>query len=240
MPGMSAPFLILQTGRPTLSLRRHGGFDPWIRVGAGLGRSEIAVVDVEAGAALPSRSDYAGVFVTGSPAMVTEHRDWSERSADWLREAAHAGLPILGICYGHQLLAYALGGTVANNPHGRELGTVRIELAADAATDPLLQGVDGSMSAQVSHMQSVLQPPAEARVLAFNDHDACQAFRWGRSAWGVQFHPEFSTQYMRGYILARRTALAEEGRDMRDMLAHVRAAPHARRVLRRFVRFARR
>lgn len=240
MPGMSAPFLILQTGRPTLCMRRHGEFAHWIRVGAGLRQADIDVVNVEAGAALPARNGYAGVFVTGSPAMVTDHLDWSERSADWLREAAHAGLPILGICYGHQLLAYALGGTVADNPQGRELGTVRVQLAAEAADDPLLQGVDATMSAQVSHMQSVLQPPSEARVLAFNAHDACQAFRWGRAAWGVQFHPEFSTQYMRGYILARSAVLAEEGRNMRDMLAHVRAAPHARRVLRRFVRHARR
>lgn len=240
MPGMTAPFLIVQTGRPTLSMRRHGGFPHWIRVGAGLRREEFAVVDVEVGEALPARKGFAGVFVTGSPAMVTEHRDWSERSADWLREAAHAGLPILGICYGHQLLAYALGGTVGDNPKGRELGTVQVTLAPEAAADPLLQGVTGAMSAQVSHLQSVLQLPPDVQVLAFNGHDACQAFRWGTAAWGVQFHPEFSTQYMRGYILARSDALAEEGRSAHDLLAHVRAAPHARRVLRRFVRHARR
>lgn len=234
------PFLIIETGQPFPSLRRYGRFPHWIRVAAGLEQAETVVVNVEHGERLPARHGFAATIVTGSAAFVTDRAEWSERSADWLREAAHAGLPILGICYGHQLLAYALGGTVADNPQGRELGTVRVQLAAEAADDPLLQGVDATMSAQVSHMQSVLQPPSEARVLAFNAHDACQAFRWGRAAWGVQFHPEFSTQYMRGYILARSAVLAEEGRNMRDMLAHVRAAPHARRVLRRFVRHARR
>ncbi|WP_251265687.1 glutamine amidotransferase-related protein, partial [Enterobacter hormaechei] len=81
-----------------------------IRVAAGLEEHQTVVVDVEHGGALPDPHAFAGVLVTGSAAFVTDHAEWSERSAAWLRQTAHAGLPVFGICYGHQLLAHALGG----------------------------------------------------------------------------------------------------------------------------------
>src|SRR5690606_27402387 len=142
-------------------------------------------VDVEGGDALPGRDGFAGVLVTGSAAMVTERLDWSERAAGWLREAAHAGVPVFGICYGHQLLAHALGGEVGDNPNGREMGTVAIDLLPDAASDPLFAGLPASFPAQATHLQSVLRAPEGATVLARSVHDACHAFRWGDTAWGV-------------------------------------------------------
>lgn len=234
------PFLILETGQPTPSMRRHGSFAHWIRVAAGLERDAAVVVDVARGDALPARDGFAGVIVTGSAAMVTERHDWSERSAAWLREAAHAGLPLLGICYGHQLIAHALGGVVADNPRGREMGTVQINLHAQAQADPLFNGLPARFPAQATHLQSVLTPPPGAAVLAHNGHEACHAFRWGDHAWGVQFHPEFSTRHMRGYIRARHEALAAEGCCSRALVRRVSAAPQARKILRRFVRHARR
>lgn len=239
MTRVNAPFLILQTGHPTPILRRHGSFAHWIRVAAGLGRDEAVVFDVEHGGPLPTREGFAGAIITGSAAMVTEHLDWSERCADWLREAAHAGFPLLGICYGHQLLAYALGGEVGDNPNGREMGTVAVELRPEAASDPLFSGLPTPLPAQATHMQSVLRVPPQAVVLAANAHDACHALRWGKAAWGVQFHPEFATLHMRGYIRARREALAAMGLDVETVLGSVTATPDARRVLRRFVQCAR-
>src|SRR3546814_15430396 len=79
-----------------------------------------------------------------------------------------------------------------------------------------------------------------ATVLARSDHDDCHAFRWGEAAWGVQFHPEFGTVHMRGYVRARAEALARDGFDPKRIAADVAAAPHARRVMRRFVRHAHR
>jgi GMP synthase (glutamine-hydrolysing) len=235
------PFLILEAGRPIDPLRRHGSFGHWIRVAAGLHGREVRHCHVLDGEALPARAgDFAGVLITGSGAMVTERADWSERSAEWLRDAAHAGLPLFGICYGHQLLAHALGGAVDYNPRGREIGTVPLRLHAPAGEDPLFAGLGESIDAQTTHRQSVLAAPAQAQVLASSDKDACQAFRWGESVWGVQFHPEFSTQMMRSYIVARREALAEEGASHHALLKSVRPAPQARRVLRRFVRHAHR
>ena len=231
-------FLILETGRPLPDLRRHGDFTHWIRTAAGLPRGRVEVSRVLDGATPPAAGSFAGVLVTGSGAMVTDREPWSERTTDWLREAVHRGLPVLGICYGHQLLAHALGGCVDWNPRGREMGTVTIELHDAARHDPLFQALPARFHAQATHLQSVTQPPPGAAVLARSALDDCHAFRWGRSAWGLQFHPEFSTTHMRGYITARREALRNEGHCHARMLESVQPAPVARSVLRRFVRHA--
>ena len=237
---MRAPYLILQTGTPATSMRRHGSFAHWIRVAAGLKDDDVVVVDVagldgSGGDALPSREGFAGVFVTGSAAMVTERLPWSEASAAWLRDAAHAGLPLLGICYGHQLIAHALGGEVGYNSAGREMGTVHIDLHPDASDDPLFAGMPTRFPVQATHLQTVLALPAGARLLATSSQDGACAFRWGASAWGMQFHPEFSNTHMCGYIRAKRDALASEGSDAAAMERAVRATPIARKLLRRFV-----
>lgn len=220
-------------------MRRHGGFPHWIRVAGGLRADEAVVVDVEAGAALPSREGFAGTIITGSGAMVTDRAEWSERSAAWLHDAAHAGMPLLGICYGHQLLAHALGGEVGNHPQGREMGTVEVELHAPAGDDALFGVLPNQFHAQATHQQTVLRAPEGATVLARSVHDACQAFRWGDRAWGVQFHPEFSATHMRGYVQARHVALQREGLCPKTIAGDVRATPQARRVLSRFVHHAR-
>jgi GMP synthase (glutamine-hydrolysing) len=240
---MRPPFLILQTGCPIASMRRYGSFAHWIRVAAGLRDDDVVVIDVagpdgSGGEPLPTHEGFAGVIVTGSGAMVTDLLPWSDASAAWLRDAAHAGLPLFGICYGHQLIAHALGGQVGYNPAGREMGTVDIDLQPDASDDPLFAGLPARFAVQATHLQTVLVLPHGARLLATSQQDAACAFRWGKSAWGVQFHPEFSTSLMRGYIRAKREALASEGSDAAAMEHAVRAAPRARELLRRFVALA--
>ena len=237
---MSLPFLILETGLPVPSLRRHGSFGHWIRVAAGLAPDDAVGCRVVAGDELPRPEGFAGVIVSGSGAMVTQRHDWSERSAAWLGDAVGRGLPVFGICYGHQLLAHALGGTVGDNPRGREMGTHRVELHPEAVHDPLLGELPPHFDAQLTHLQTVLAPPPDAVVLARSAGDDCQAFRVGGHAWGVQFHPEFSAGIMRGYIRARAEVIAAEGQCPRSLSAGVGAAPVARAVMRRFVRFARR
>ena len=234
-----APFLIVETGQPVASLRRHGRFPHWIRVAAGLPAHEVVEVNVERGEPLPGTAGLAGVIVTGSAAYVTDRAEWSERTAGWIREAVQAGTPLLGICYGHQLIAHALGGEVAYNPAGRESGTIRLDLDPAAHADPLFAGLPASFPAQATHLQTVLRAPEGATVLARSAQDQCHAFRWGENAWGMQFHPEFATHHMRGYVRARADCIARHGGCARSVARDVTAAPQARQLLRRFVRHAR-
>ncbi len=128
--------------------------------------------------------------------MVTDHADWSERSAVWIRAAMDHGLPLLGVCYGHQLMAYALGGEVADNPNGWERGLLPINCMPEAQRDPLLKKLPQDFSVWLSHRQSVISAPQQAQVLAASARDGCQIVRYSPQALSVQFHPEFSRHIM--------------------------------------------
>jgi GMP synthase (glutamine-hydrolysing) len=227
---------VIKTGSTLPGIReRWGDFEAWIARGMGLTSDRIAVVDVTAGAALPPAGEPAGVVVTGSSAMVSERLAWSERTGAWLADAVRAGTPVFGICYGHQLLAHGLGGRVGRNPRGREIGTVRLRVAPAARRDALLGALPGTTYAHTTHVESVLELPPGARHLAASDVDPNQAFAVAARAWGVQFHPEFDADVMRGYLEGRREVLREEGLDPEALLAGVREAPEAASLLRRFV-----
>jgi GMP synthase (glutamine-hydrolysing) len=226
---------IIKTGTTLDSLRaRRGDFEDWIVAGLGLRADQVNVVDVCQGAALPNYGDVAGVVITGSHAMVTEHSAWSERVAQWLPAAVAQLVPILGICYGHQLLAYALGGLVTNNPLGSEDGTVEIHLLPAAQTDALFAGLPATFQAHASHVQTVMRLPSEATLLACSARDAHHAFAVGRWAWGVQFHPEFDVDIARTYLHAERQELAAQGQDPAALIAGCRETPEAAALLGRF------
>ena len=228
-----APLLILKTGQTLAPLRAQGeDFEDWIR--RGLGCRDVIVVDVAAGEALPPLASCRGIVVTGSPAMVTDRAPWSEHSADYLREAVERSVPVLGICYGHQLLAHALGGTVDYHPQGREIGTVDVRQTGAVPDDPLFARLPLSFPAHATHSQSVMTLPAGAVLLASSAHDAHHAFRVGDCAWGVQFHPEFDARVMASYIRERQDDLRAEGLNVEAILGRVRNTPEATGMLRDF------
>jgi GMP synthase (glutamine-hydrolysing) len=232
--------LIVKTGTTVSSVvARRGDFEDWIGAGLGVAAEQLDVRRVFLGDALPDARDVNAVVVTGSAAMVTDRDAWSEQTAAWLRGAVELGTPVLGICYGHQLLAHAFGGTVQNNPHGRSIGTVDVALTERAAGDPLFAGMDGTLHVPVSHRQSVTTLPEGAQLLATNARDPFHAFAIGARAWGVQFHPEFDADIVRGYIEERRAALATEGLDPDALKTNARDSGHGTRVLQNFAAFVR-
>jgi GMP synthase (glutamine-hydrolysing) len=229
------PLLIVKTGTTFASLARaYGDFEDWISAGMGFDRDRATVIAVFEGEALPDPKRFAGVVVTGSSAMVSHRETWSESTAEWLRDAVQCTIPVLGICYGHQLLAHALGGRVGPNPRGRQIGTVRVRLAEKAEDDALLAGFGGSLRAHTSHAEAVLELPDAAACLGSSKRDPNTAFCFGPAAWGVQFHPEFDAHVMRCYIKERRELLVAEDIDVGDRLAAVEECPDAAAVLRRF------
>jgi GMP synthase (glutamine-hydrolysing) len=233
--GVGREITIVKTGStyPSVSAQ-HGDFEQWIARGLGLDRDGVEVIDVVAGATLPEASAPRAVVVTGSAAMVTDRADWSERTAGWLADAVAHGVPILGICYGHQLLAHALGGEVALNPRGRQIGTVDVTLTAEALADPLLSVLRPVSHVPVSHLQSVVRLPASARLLASSPRDPHHAFAVGERAWGVQFHPEFNAAIARAYIREREAAIQQEGLDPVALSESATDTDDGERLLRRF------
>jgi GMP synthase (glutamine-hydrolysing) len=229
------PLLIIKTGTTFASLAgERGDFEDWIRTGMGLDRNRVTVIAVFEGEALPDPNQFAGVVVTGSSSMVSHRESWSESTAEWLRGAVQCAKPVLGICYGHQLLAHALGGHVGPNPRGRQIGTIRVRLAEKAANDALLAGFGDSLHAHTTHSEAVLELPDSAVRLGSNDGDPNTAFSCGAAAWGVQFHPEFDSYVMRRYIEERRKLLTAEKIDADIQLAAVKECPEGTTLLRRF------
>ncbi|MGB5983683.1 MAG: glutamine amidotransferase [Desulfobacterales bacterium] len=227
--------LIIKTGDTSPDLAGQcGDFEDWIADGLALDRENIAVADVRRGKRLPAWGRLAGVVVTGSHAMVTDNPAWSRRTQTWLADGVARKVPVLGICYGHQLLASALGGKVGDNPRGMEFGTAAVELNGAGWTDRLLGKLANPLSVQVCHTQSVLELPPGATPLAHSAGDRHQAFRVGDWAWGVQFHPEFSAQAMRFYIREYQQELTRQGLDPAQLLAQTQETPWGARILRRF------
>ena len=233
------PLLVVKCGHTLPALRaERGDYEDWIVAGMGLAPGRARVVDVSLGAEPPAPAEVGAAVLTGSSAMVSERAPWSERTAEWLRAAVAQGLPVLGICYGHQLLAHALGGRVARNPRGREIGSIEVETLPAARDDALLSALPPRLLVQATHVESVLELPPGARGLASSARDPHQAFAVAPRAWGVQFHPEFDAPLIRGYLEARRELLAREGLDAAALLAGVRDSGDGRALLSRFAALA--
>ncbi|MEX1309115.1 MAG: glutamine amidotransferase [Candidatus Sulfomarinibacteraceae bacterium] len=229
--------LIVKTGTVRTALTdADGDFEDWFARALGC---PVRVCSVFEGDELPSPDAARGAVVTGSAAMVSDREAWIGRTAEWLRAAVEAGVPVLGVCFGHQLLAHAFGGRVGPNPRGREIGTVGLTLTDSAAADPLLAGLPERIDVHATHLESVLELPPGAELLASSALDPHQAFRLpGRRAWGLQFHPELTAAITRGYIEAKRRDMQREGLDPDRLLAEVRETRWGGDILARFARLA--
>jgi len=228
------PIAILNTGNTIDSIvTERGDFVDWFQAGL----NQPAIVLQAQTEALPNSWDYSGIIVTGSAAMVSQRLDWSIRAGLWLLQAITRKLPILGVCYGHQLLAQALGGEVGPNPQGREIGTKLVELTDQATNDLLLSKLHQPFYAQTTHQECVLKLPAGAQVLATTAQDPNHAICFKDNVWGVQFHPEFDADIMRRYIRARSAQLQQENLSVALLLDEVQETPQAWSLLQHFSEF---
>ncbi|HEY8074022.1 MAG TPA: glutamine amidotransferase, partial [Labilithrix sp.] len=188
------------------------------------------------GEPLPGARDADGFIITGSSSSVTERAPWMLRTEALLREIADVGTPVFGICFGHQLIGQALGGLVAKNPNGREIGTVEVRVRSHIPRDPMFAGIADRFKANHTHVDSVVKLPPGARVLAETDQEPNAAFSIGDAIKCVQFHPEIDGDVMRSYVEARSHLISAEGRDPAPILASAIDAPHGAETLRNFVR----
>lgn len=237
--------LLLKAGETAASVRLLvGDYDRWFLQTLGLSGYRFDVLAAFQDAKLPANAaGYDAVMMTGSPASVTRLEPWMERSAALMVGAAERGIPVLGVCFGHQLLAHAYGGRVARSPLGREIGTVDVELTPAGRADPLFTGLPSRIAVQATHEDFVPEPPPGAAVLAGNAHTATQALAFRPSARGVQFHPEIQPDAMRALVQARAENLEAEatarglapGERVPRLLAGIAPTPYGRQILVNFL-----
>ncbi len=169
------------------------------------------VVHLLDGDVLPDPKELEGVAITGSPAGVYEDHDWLPPLRDFVRAVHEARVPMLGICFGHQIIADALGGTVQKSDKGWGVGRHSYAVVNRPA---FMADAPDILSVACSHQDQVIVPPAGASVIlatAFTPN-AGLLYDTG-STLSFQPHPEFSEEYARALTLMRENIL---GRNLLD------------------------
>lgn len=226
--------LIIQTGDAVSSAK--GDFDQWFKRFAPP-HCQTQTVKVHYGEKLTAKLKQSTdkIIITGSPSMITERQDWMSQTQDWLQSAIET-IPTLGVCFGHQMLADLLGGKVAYNPNGRNMGLDCCTPKQAAQQDPLFKQLPSQgFNTFVSHSQSLQSELPQSVILATSRKDPNHAFRYKNHVWGVQFHPEWSQSIMQAYIEARKTALEQEGFCPSAMIQQLQPCPQAAKIITSFI-----
>ena len=188
--------------------------------------ADITVCHAYAGEALPDPATYDGLVVLGGAMGANDDADspWLAPVRERIREHANAGVPVLGICLGHQLAAVALGGEVEMNSRGQTFGLRRLGWTPDAHLDPLMSTVATPRRGVHWHDDVVTAVPDGAVVLARTEGVEVQAARYAPSVWGVQHHPEVDADLIRPWAEADRELHRSQGLDTDGVLAEIDAA----------------
>lgn len=187
---------IIQTGEVPAPLR--GRFGPYRQMfetmfdGTGQGFS-YDLVAASDGAPLPDPRTLDGIVITGSPAGVYDDYPWLDPLRAFIRDAYGSKTPMLGVCFGHQIMADALGGDVRKSEKGWGLGR---HSYAVTARPGFMRDAPLSLAVACSHQDQVIVPPADAEVILASDFtpNAGLAYRNG-AALSFQPHPEFADDY---------------------------------------------
>ena len=220
---------IIQTGDVPGPLRpRFGAYPPMFRrmfdeAGHGFDYDTIPVFE---GAALPDPAGLEGILITGSAAGVYEEHAWLLPLRAFVRRAYAAGTPMLGVCFGHQLMADALGGDVRKSEKGWGLG----RHTYDVKSRPGFLASDlPALSIACSHQDQVIVAPPEAEVFLGSDFtpNAGLLYRNGRAV-SLQPHPEFHDDYTLALAELRRGRAPDHIIDA--AVASVATPSHSREV----------
>ena len=188
---------ILETGRPPGQLADEFGDYPAMfeaMLGSGF---EVESFDVQAGE-LPEPRAHHAYLITGSPAGVYDPLPWIAPLQQFIRDAKDARM--VGVCFGHQVMAEALGGHVEKSDRGWGAGLHRYEVVRP---EPWLDGA-GTISVPASHQDQVVVRQPNTEVVAQSDFTPFAALAWtDRPAISFQFHPEFSVGYAKALIEKR-------------------------------------
>lgn len=230
---------IIQTGSAIESARhKYGDFNEWFIKGLNIDRDRVKTYKVFEKTHFPDTQNLIGIIITGSSFMLTDEHMWSKMTIEWLKQFVDSKIPILGVCYGHQLLANMLGGKVDWNPKGREIGQITMHLTTDAYKDKLLSGSINLQTKNIkllaSHQQSVIELPASATLLGNTKLDPNHCFCYEDHIWGLQFHPEFTSEITRYYIQERTLDITNEELNPTQISNSIENIDNGSPILKRF------
>ncbi|MDX5592893.1 type 1 glutamine amidotransferase [Pseudovibrio sp. SPO723] len=140
-------------------------------------------------------------LVTGSKHGVYDDLDWIEELKEFLEEAYEEGIPLVGICFGHQILAEALGGSAVKSRRGWGLGVQSYEVTEDGKA---LFPEATEFSLNTFHQDQVVEIPESAKVLAKSEFCPYAALSYGDRALSFQGHPEFDRAFTKALVENRR------------------------------------
>lgn len=231
-PAAASPLvLIVKTGTTDPGVAAtHGDYDAWFTRPLVAGGARPAVVDAYAGVPLPDPSGFDGIILTGSPLSVRDGAAWMAALGAWTLRAAET-VPVLAVCFGHQVVGEALGGRIEPNPAGGEYGTITVDLTAAGQAHPLFAGMGAHVRVQSTHKDVLVRAPeVEGTVLlGSTENTRWQAFAWGPRLHAVQFHPELQPEALADLMASRGIAgqpqPADDGaRILMNWLGFVRAS----------------
>jgi len=176
------------------------------------------------------------LIISGSPRDAWNGDPINGKLCDLVLACRDRGLPVLGVCYGHQILARALGGVVARHPGGLELGNVEVELTGPGRASPLFEGLPDRFEVLSSHADTVLELSGECQLTLRGGFTPIQGFQCQPGLFGVQFHPETDPDTLR-FIWSRRrdTWRPKVAFNLDTTLDTLRPTPWAGQILRNFV-----
>ena len=190
---------ILETGAPPPALaEKHGDYPAMFR--ALLGDDYAFQTFRSQAGEWPDADAFDAAIITGSAAGVYEDAPWIADLLDWIR-VARGRTRLIGICFGHQAMAQALGGRVEKSGRGWGVGLHRYDVVS---TEPWMDPPAATFAIPVSHQDQVVEKPADARVLARSDFTPFAGLAWGDDAISFQGHPEFTPAYAADLTAGRR------------------------------------
>ena len=194
--------LIIDCGPSLSDVSKHHGVAPeWIMESLKNKGCNFTWVKPYVGAKFQSNNADAWI-ITGSPCSVYNCEAWMVNLEEEMKNIQFSQIPVLGICFGHQLIAKCFGGTVELNPQGWELGAYPVQFTAAGKKSQLFSGMEENAIVYESHQDSVTVLPENAIQLARNNKGN-QAFMIHDNFYGVQFHPEFSWEVIKMYVFIR-------------------------------------